>query len=243
MIVASAKIESCFLAVVGLFLLLLPGGCANGGSGTELAVRPVPRALEGVDGETIRLPQDEPFSIALRPLREAPGLTGGADADAHVSRDGNADAFARVENGGSAQAVFQLGHAFQNDSDRQMELNVRLRCAYEVAAGATPPSPFPRAKVDLRLCARGRSNRLLRNLNLAHHSTEEGAAASTDQKDVRFMLILSPHESVSIFVAGTVTAETREEQSAEGSIELSGLEMEVQTKLAPPVRSADNEQG
>jgi hypothetical protein len=54
--------------------------------------------------------------------------------------------------------------------------------------------------------------------------------------------MLGPLESINVFLAGGVKVETREGHAARGSIKLSGLEMEVQTKMAPPVRSAGDEQ-
>ena len=92
------------------------------------------------------------------------------------------------------------------------------------------------------LYARDGRNRLLRNVNLAQHSTAEGAASSTDRKDIEFTLMLGPLESINVFLAGGVKVETREGHAARGSIKLSGLEMEVQTRMAPPVRSAGDEQ-
>ena len=217
-----SRLGSYLPVALAISSLLVLAGCGGGDFGSELTVRPNPRPLRQADGEMIRLPQDEPFSITLGPSREAPGLVGEAEADAHVSEDGNADAMARVENGGSAEAGFQLGHAFQNESDRQLELRVRMRCEYETAAEATPPRPLPDAKVSLMLYARDGRNRLLRNFNLAQHSTAEGAAASTDRKDIEFTLMLGPLESINIFLAGGVKIETREGHTADGSIKLSG---------------------
>jgi hypothetical protein len=232
------------LALVGISLWPLLG-CSGGDFGSELTVRPRPQPLARAAGESIRLPQDKPFSITLAPSEESPGLGGTAEADSHVGREGNADAAAHVENGGSALAGFQLGHAFQNGSDRQMKLRVRVDCAYEIEAEATPPSALPDAKVSLKLYARDGHNRLLRNFTLAEHSTEEGAegaAASKDRKNIEFALTLGPRESVSIYVAGSVKVETPDGRSARGSVNLSGLEMEIKTEVAPPIEKAGDEQ-
>jgi hypothetical protein len=241
MIVRGFQLESC-CAVAGVCLLVL-SGCGGGDFGSELTVRPNPWLLSRGENQMIRLPQDEPFSIALAPSQESPGLGGTAEADAHTSKDGQADASARVENGGSARAWFQLGHAFENDSEWQAQLEVRVRCEFEAKAEATPPGPLPDAKIDLNLYVRDGHNRLLRNFNLAQHSTEEGAAASTDRKEVEFVLPLGPRQRVDIFLAGSVQVETQEGHSARGSIRLSGLEMELKTEMAPPVQKAGDEQG
>jgi len=227
--------------VVGTMLMALVVGCNGAGVLSELKVRPQPRAVSADDGNAVMLPRDEPFAVALAPSRQSPGLVGKADANSSANRDGNAEAAASVEDGGSAQAGFQLGHAFENSADRQVELNVRVHCSYETSAEATPPSPLPDAKVSLKLFARDGRNRLLRNFCLAQHSTEEGAAVSTDEKDVRFVLHLGPRESVTIFVAGNVEIETPDERSARGSIKLSGLTMEVTSTMAPPVEAAGDE--
>lgn len=223
--------------------VVLAAGCSGNGVGSELKARPRPRPLEAEKGRVVRLPQDEPFSIALAPSQEAPGLGGEARAEARASREGSAEATAEVKNGGSAQAEFQLGHAFRNDSDRQVELQVRVRCGFETAASADPPGPLPDARVELRLYARDDRNRLVRNIGLTGHSTENGAASSTDSKDVVFGLALGPGEAVSVFVGGGVRVETREGRSARAAIKLTGLEMEVRTQAAPPVRTAGDEQG
>ena len=150
---------------------------------------------------------------------------------------------AHVQNGGSALAGFQLGHALKNDTDRQMALRVQLSCTYETNAVATPPGPLPDAQINLNLYARDSSNRLLREIGLALHSTEDGAAACKDDKQVSFSLTLGPREAVNVFVAGSVNIDTQEGRSAEGSIKLSGLKMEIQAEPAPPVQKAADEQG
>lgn len=242
MIVRAFQIKSGCIVLAAISLMLV-SGCGGDGFGSELAARPRPQALDQGDGATLRLPQDRPFSITLAPKHAAPGLVGTADVDTHVSKDGSADASANVENGGNATASFQLGHALKNDSDRLVNLHVRLRCEYETDAQATPPGPLPDAKVSLNLYARDGRNRLLRSLNLAQHSTEEGAAATKDRSDVDLTFPLGARESVSIYLAGGVEIETSEGHAARGSVKLNKLEMEITAKTAPPVQKAANEQG
>ena len=230
----------CRVLMAGLSLLTLVG-CGGGEFGSELAMRPSPRPLSAEDGATLRLPQDQSFSITLAPKQSAPGLEGKANAVANAESNGQADALALVENGGSATAGFQLGHAVRNDTDRMINLEVAVRCEFETNAEATPPSPLPDATVGLHLYVRDKRNRLLRNFSLAQHSTEEGAAASTDRKDIIFALPLGPRESVSIFLAGSVQVELPEQHAARGSIKLSKLEMEIKTAAVPPVRKAVDE--
>jgi hypothetical protein len=242
MAIRNAVLQSGILVAASLSSVLLITGCGGGDFGSELTVRPKPHLLSGSDGQVLRLPHDEPFSITLAPTQETPGLGGTAEADTQVSKKGNADAVARVENGGSALAQFQLGHALKNDSDRQMDLHVHLACDCQTEAEATPPGPLPDAKISLTLFARDNHNRLLRSINLAQHSTEEGAAASKDHAQRSFTLTLGPGESVNVFVAGSARVDTQDGHSARGSIKLSGLEMEIKTELAPPVQQAADEQ-
>jgi hypothetical protein len=44
-------------------------------------------------------------------------------------------------------------------------------------------------------------------------------------------------------LAGQVAVEVKAGRSAHGSLKLSGLQMEVETRPAPPVRTAGDEQG
>jgi hypothetical protein len=243
MIVPRPRVDVISAAVIGCLCVVFLAGCGGGDFGSELSDRPKPRVLVPEDGSVIHLPKDGAFLIAVGPTQETPGLGGTANADTHVSKEGNADATAVVENRGSALAGFQLGHALKNGSERQMELLVRVRCEFETSAEATPPGPLPDAKIGLKLYARDGRNRLLRNLPLAQQSTEEGAASSKDRKDVEFTITLGPGESVSIFLAGSVKVDTPEGHSARGSIKLSGLEMDVETRMAPAVQKVGDEQG
>ena len=242
MIVRTLWLQTGCIVFAGLALVML-SGCGGGGFGSELAARPTARSLDTGPGVTLRVPQDEPFSIALAPKQAAPGLGGAADAVSNVSKQGHADATAHVENGGSATASFQLGHALKNDSDRLVSLHVRLYCEYEIDAESTPAGPSPDASVELNLYARDGRNRLVRSLNLTRHSTDEGAASSKDHKEIEFTLPLGARGSLNIFLAGGVEIEIPEGRAARGSIKLSKLEMEIRTEAAPPVTKAGDGQG
>ena len=229
-------------AHIGLLatIVVLPilAGCSSGEFGSELAQRPKPSALSQADGAVLHLPQDQPFSITLAPTQETPGLGGKADADAKAERDGKAEAVARVENGGSAMAGFQIGHSMKNDSDRMMNLKVRLVCEYETSVGANPTGPQPDAKVGLNLYARDGRNRLLTSMNLAQQSSDAGAASSRDRKEIEFSLPLGAREWINIYLAGSVQIEIHEGRAADGAVKLTKLEMEIQQEIAPPVLPA-----
>jgi len=234
----NSKTVSWFIATAGMVLSFLLTGCGGGEFGSELAMRPTPRALGAA---VLRLPADESFSITLAPTQETPGLGGQAEADASAAKNGAAEAVARVDNGGSAMAGFQLGHSMKNDADRMVYLHVRVACDYQTDAGAAPPSTMPEAQVGLNLYARDGRNRLLRSFNLAQHSTETGAVASKDSKVIEFTLPLGAREWVNIFVAGRARIETTEGHEAHGSIKLNKLEMTIEKETAPPVKTAADE--
>jgi hypothetical protein len=219
-----------------------PLGCGGANFASELSAKdkPVPQSVSNAAGKTIRLPQDKPFSIIVNESEEKAALDGSADADAQAQRDGQAHADARVSDGGQARATFQLGHALKNDTERQTDLHLTVRCGYEYEAG--PASRWADAKVGLKLYARDGRNRLLTSFSLVQHSTEDGAAASKDSKVLDFTLTLGPGESVNVFLAGQVEIDIDAGRSARGSLKLRGLEMEVQPRPAAAVRTAGDEQ-
>ena len=221
------------LTALGMLGTGLLTACGAGDAGSELAMRPKPRAIGA--RAVLRIPQEEPFSITLSSAQETPGLQGEAGTEKRVTDDGNADAEAWVRHGGTAQATFQIGQAVANDSDQQVQLRVTARCSYETMAETVPPGPFADAQVSLTLYARDGRNRLLRSLKFIAHSTEEGAASSANTKEVTFELTLGAREWVNIFVAGDVQVETTPEREARGKVELRGLEMVIETEPAPPV--------
>jgi hypothetical protein len=219
-------------------------GCGGGGFGGQLAVRPEPMPLDAVAAKTITLPADAPFSIKLAPSEKSPGLDGKAEAGSETDADGSANASATVENGGSATAGFQLGHAFVNDAERQVDLSVGVRFDYEYqseAADVAADTATPSGAVELTLFALDGRGRELRKFPILAHASEEGSAASSASKSMRFGLTLSPGQEVSIYLAGQVKAETDYGETAGGSLRLSNLQMQVSGKAAPPVRTAADE--
>jgi hypothetical protein len=225
-----------------MLLTFGPLGCAGGNFASELSAKdkPIPQPLSNAAGKTIRLPQDKPFSLIVNDSQQKAALDGSAEADAEAQRDGQAQASASVSDGGQARATFQLGHAFKNDTERQTDLHVTVRCDYEYEAG--PASRWGDATVGLKLYARDGRNRLLTSFSLVQHSTEDGAATSKDSKVMDFTLTLGPGESVNVFLGGQVEIDIDAGRSAHGSLKLSGLEMEVEPRPAAAVRTGDDEQ-
>ncbi|MCC6358168.1 MAG: hypothetical protein IT450_05455 [Phycisphaerales bacterium] len=234
----NTRFQWIFGCAAGLLLLHGLAGCGGGGMASELSAQPEARPLSRSSGNLLRLPADDKFSIALAPAQKAPGINGKAEASASAERSGVGDASARVENGGTASATFQVGHALKNDSNNQLDLVVRTRFNYEYAAGAQPAGETEDATLSLNLYARDGKNRLLKTLTVLAHSTAEGDVKSKDRKEAEFTLTLGPGDSVSVFVGGTVMINTKEGRSADGSIKLSGLEMDVESKVAPTVAPA-----
>ena len=156
-------------------------------------------------------------------------------AEADAADSGSAAVRAAVSEGGESLGMFQLGHAFENQTEQQIDLDLGIRYHYEFEATASPDSGFPDAKIGLKLYARGPRGRLLRELTLLEHSTEQGPAQRHADDRVNFSLTLAPGEVAQVFLAGRVAVEISQGRSASGSLALSHVQMEVATRAAPPV--------
>lgn len=235
---------------MGMFLVALMSaalgltGCGGSQFAGELSARPRPQAIGASDTQLIQLPGDRKFSIHLAPSSQQAGLEGQAEANASADRAGDAQANASVQQGGTASAAFQLGHAFKNTSGRQIDLHFELNFSYSFDASATPDQGVPDATVGLKLYARDQHNRLLTSLPVVLHSTEDGDATSgADRQTIKFSVTLGPGSSANVFLAGYARIDSPEGRSAQGSVELRGLTMRVQSKTAPAVRAVGDEQG
>lgn len=230
------------LAVLGALALGL-SGCGGADFGSELSARPKPRKLSGTDTQPLHLPRDVAFSIVFAPATKDPGLGGDAKADATASRDGSAAIMAAVTESGSATAEFKLGHAFENDTARQVDLVIAVSLDYEYTAVADESVALPDAFVGLKLYATDRRNRTLRSYDLVRHSTEKGGAKVRSNERIEFSLVLAPGASVNVYLAGLAKVAIKQGRSASGSLEITGVQMEAATRPAPPVRTAADEQG
>ena len=226
-----------------LSLAVWVAGCGGANFGSDLSSRPKPTVLNGAETVTTKLPQDASFSIFSASSQKDSGLGGKAEPVATASPDGSADVSADVADGGEASAVFQLGHAFENKSDRMIDLDVVVRFHYEYAAKSSPPGSPVDGSVGLKLYARDDRNRLVRNDELIAHPLDTGPTQSSGDSTHRFTLTLGPGRSVSVFLAGQ--SQVKSELGRWGNCELriSGLNMEVTTRAAPPARTASDEQG
>lgn len=230
---AETLARTCCISMLGLLF----AGCAGGSMTSELAAKPDSHAMSKLASSVIHLPKDQKFSIALAPAQKSPGLGGSADATAQAASDGNASLHASVENGGTASATFQVGHAFSNDTDRQMDLRVRLRFDYEYSAAAKPVSLAADSVLGVDIFARSTRGKLLKTIPVLTFSTAEGDLSSRGVREADFSVTLSPAESAIIFVGGNVQITTKDGHSANGTINLSKLEMSVEPKPAPMVEA------
>ncbi len=216
-------------------LLGMLAGCASL-PGSELTLRPAPSELRAA--AALRLPADQKFSIHLAPSSRAPGLGGQAESSSTATDDGNASANASVQNGGKASAGFQLGHAFRNETDRQLDLGTSLELSYSFSTLATPASQTPEATITLLVYVRDGRNRLLSSFKLVEHTTEQGYVSASASREFKFSPTLAPGDSVTIFAAGNIAIDTKAGHSAEGSLAVSGMTLSLDPKPAPPIASA-----
>lgn len=230
-------VAGAHLALSALTLAAM-SGCGGPSFGSELRNRPSTTPLASAESRPLRLPADAKFTIRHHESRQVAEFEGQAQADADAAPTGEARAAAAVTDGGTAEGTFQLGHAFHNDGPRQLDLGVRVRLEYQYEASAEPQTGLPDASVGLNLYARDGRNRLIRTVPLVAHSTEQGDASSRGQEDFSFSATLGPGESLSVFVAGNARVQTRPGRSARVAVRISGLELEVETRSAPAVRTS-----
>lgn len=233
---------ACIRVAAALLPIAALAGCGGANFGADLAQRPRAAPLKTGDGATLRIPADEKFAIALAPSSREPGLGGAAEADSKVGAEGSAMAMASVRNNGKASAGFQLGHAFSNTGDRQADATITLKYHYVLRAEAQPPSNSPGATVGLKLYARNGNNVLVRTVDLLGHSTENGAALRQGASEYQFTLTLGPGETMNVYIAGQAAVDIKPEHDASGELRLSDVQLEITSKLAPPVRVGGNDQ-
>lgn len=223
---------------------LLVSGCAAGRFGSDLAHHPrSPARVKSADAATVSWPQREPLNITLTETTEVPGLDGAAESDAVASRDGSAEAYAKVTGGGTASALFQVGHAFSNETERMLDCTITVRFAYEVATRAEPDTGRPDAMVGLRLYARDNLGRLLRDDTLIEHTTEGGPTERDATETITFDVTLGRGALLNVFLAGQTQIDTESDRMASGRLSLRDLQIDVATRPAPQVQSANDEQG
>lgn len=221
----------------GALVAAMAAGCGGGGAGAELSTRPEPLALRESGPKTLTLPGDGGYSIRHQEASRVADLDGEADSAAAASREGTATASASVRGGGRAAGLFQLGHAFRNESERQTDLKIAVQLEFEYAASNEPPTALPDAAVGLTLYARDGRNRLLRTIPVLSHTTEQGGVSSRGQENLELTVTLGPGESVNVYLVGSARVELKPGRSAQSEVKLLRLGMEVASQPAPAVRA------
>ncbi|MGE0482090.1 MAG: hypothetical protein AB7Q17_16635 [Phycisphaerae bacterium] len=235
------RMGCCGLACASMLGGWALAGCAAGGPGAELGIRPQPFVVAAPEAKTLRVPQDERFSIVLSPSSREPGPGGAADARADADAGGSAEVKADVQRGGKASGTFQLGHAWKNDTDRQIDvaLATEYRYAFSVQAEQQPGARDAGIDLSLKFYARDHLNRLVRSVDLVQHTTEQGDAARQSQESFRVTLPLPPGATIYVYLAGHVTIDTaRSGRSASGELRVSDVRLEAALSPAPAVGSS-----
>jgi hypothetical protein len=179
-------------------------------------------------------PADAPFGIFHAESTKSAGLGSDAQSDAHALPDGRADASARIDNGGEASATFQLGQAFSNPGNRQIDLDVTVRFHYDYEAAASQTPAHVDGAVGLKLYARDHRNRLLRNDDLVAYTLDQGDSSGKADKEIRFTVPLGPGGTINVFLAGQARASAEFGRSGACSLNVSDLKMAVVSRPAPP---------
>jgi hypothetical protein len=216
--------------------LLVLAGCESAQYGSDLSASPRPRVIDAT-GNTIKLPDETPFSITLPESRERPLLNGKADAKCAAEKSGAGLASADVQTGGVAEALFRVGHAIQNGTPQEISLTCKVRFAYEFEVGTSAVTAASDGVVGLRLYARDAQGRLLRSVPLVDYTSADGAVRRSGNEDVVVELALSSGNTINLFVAGQARVDVPEERSAKATIALRELKMEI----AKNRRSANGE--
>ncbi|MGE3180468.1 MAG: hypothetical protein AB7N71_02480 [Phycisphaerae bacterium] len=224
---------ACAIAGVGALV-----GCSGSSFGSDLAVRPAPKLIRDTDGKTMSFPRDGKFTIRLPQSSKQAGLSGTVDADAIVEVGGKASARAEVKNGGSGNGTVQLGHLLKNDTNRQIDLEIRTAFHFEFDVSCDPDEKLPGASVGVRLYVRDQRNRLLREFDLVQHSTEQGSVRRASDEVIEFNTTLGPDDAIAVFVAGQAAVETLEGRSATATLNIDGMTMDITTNPAPAVQRA-----
>ncbi|MCA9242473.1 MAG: hypothetical protein KDA32_00855 [Phycisphaerales bacterium] len=225
------------LAWLGAALLGLTAltGCGGGSMGAELSLRPKGIAVP-IDGKSLHVPADERFNIISYRAEKEATLDSTASSDASATQTGAAAVSVSVSAGGTASATMQVGHAFTNDSSRQVDVSVNVSFAYD--AHYQPKDPAPTATLDLKLYARDGKGRLIFAAPLLEHSNEGGPMRTEGDRKQDFTVTLGPGEGFYAYVAGGVSIDAKPGRGAEIGVQIRDLQMDLTTRAAPAVKTA-----
>lgn len=211
-------------------------GCEGGGPG-ELSMRPSTRPFR-LDA-AIQVPRDFPFAILSSPSQENPAPGGVVQSHAESKSTGEARAVTSVERGGAGAASFQLGAAFVNDTDRQVDVTVSARYRYAFALSTDARTRAADGTLNLHFYARDQFNRLLRDMPLLTQTTEQGATTQSGENQLEFTVTIGARDSLYLFFGGAVGVDTlKTARSAKSELTLSDVSLTVSGRTAPAVTSA-----
>lgn len=224
----------------GVLLIATIPGCSSAGAASDLAYKPRPQVIP--PSGAIHLPQDGKLGIALVSFDRHAGISGVVDGDATADADGNGLLRGVVSKGGSIGGVLQLGHAFENNSDHQVTLEVNFAFHYKLELAGDAKAGATDAVVGLKLFVRNSYSRALRAIDIANHSTEQGAVQRESTEQQSLSIPLGPGESVQIFVAATAAADTiKSERSAGYKLTIDHVRIDATSRSAPPVGTAPHD--
>lgn len=219
------------MCVSGLLMALAAGCGGSSNFGSDLPTRAGSLRQEPLN-RVLRLPQDAPFSIAIAPSHQSPGIEGTAEAQSKADPQGAADAKAKVSGSGSANALFQLGHAVRNDREQPVDVTVRVRYRYAVDVDVRGEQRLPEAMVGLRLYVKDERDRMLRSIGLMQHDTDSGPIHSESENSVEVTAPLGASGSLTVFLAGQAQAVVDPSGAAECKLSISNLQMEISSATA-----------
>ncbi|MBK8916010.1 MAG: hypothetical protein IPM64_15680 [Phycisphaerales bacterium] len=217
-------------ALAAALLLTALSGCAGGGA-AELTARPRPQPLTAA---AVSVPRDGKLSIALSSFSKRPGLEGQVSGDATADARGGGELALRVQGGGAAEATLQLGHAFSNETDRQVELDLSVRFALTLSTTLDPAAVEGDATMNARLFVRDGANRLLRAIDVTGFAATQGSLKRSARDSQQLTLTLGPGQSAQVFLGIDAAADTlRSDRSASLTVTISDFAIDATTRPAP----------
>lgn len=231
-----------FAAVTG-FGLIVAAGCSSARFGAELNAAPKKsfRVAQPTESTTT-FPTAAPFNIISHDATEAARLLGTAHATATAEPAGTASASAQVERDGSALGEFQLGQQIQNGTGRQADFSISVQFAFTSRIESMPDERLPDASNGLRLFARSSTGRMLQELALLGHTSEEGCSRQEGMLTTDFTITLGPDESAAIYLAGQAKVDVEERRKVDSELTLADVQIKVHTQPAPPVGTQGDDQ-
>lgn len=220
----------------GLLVVLTLAGC--GESGPDVNVRLPERERPDVDeaalsGGRRKIPADSAFNIASFTSGQQGQQARGSSAA--VGTDG-ATCEAKVTGEGSSWGAFQLGYTFDNMTNRAINATVRLRLDAKASLtreGSAPDqSTQPSGSANLTFVVKDTLGVVVRQEVLCSATIATGPREESRRHDVVFDAKLEPNRGYYLVIAGRADATTPKDLSADVSIGVSGVSLEIEWNAA-----------